>query len=188
MANNTSEGHICSHNHSFALDNGFRRLLQSPYKIVGPYIQKGNTIIDLGCGPGFFTVDMAKMAGSSGMVVAIDLQEEMLDKIAQKLFDTELANRVRVHQCSEQSLELEHSIQADFILAYYMVHETPDHEALLSEVKQLLKPGGKFLIVEPPFHVTKKKFQEITKLADKVGFKLLEKPKRKGGRSLLLTH
>lgn len=188
MANEGTGTHVCSHQHSFALDNWLRRVFQSPKKIVGPYISPGNTVIDLGCGPGFFTVEMAKMVGREGLVVAVDLQAEMLDKIAQKMFDTELAKRVRIHQCSVQGLKLEQTIQADFILAYYMVHETPDKAAFLRETKKHLKPGGRFLIVEPPIHVSKKEFDEMTTLAEEVGFHLLDKPGKKGGRSLLLTH
>lgn len=182
------KGNICSHEHSWALDNFLRRLFQSPKKIVGPYIKVGDTVMDLGCGPGFFTIEMAKMVGSPGNVIGVDLQKEMLAIVARKLSNTELEQRVTLHRCSEYSFEFEQTMEADFILAYYVIHETSDYESFLREAKTQLKKYGKFLIVEPLFHVGRKQFQKITHAAEKVGFSIVDKPRHKGGRSLLLTH
>ena len=43
------------------------------------------TVLDVGCGPGFFTLDMARLVGPSGRVIAADLQEGMLEKLGQKI-------------------------------------------------------------------------------------------------------
>ena len=56
----------------------------TPRKIVGPYIQEGNTVIDMGCGPGYFTIDMAKMVGPKGRVIAVDIQAKMLARVRKK--------------------------------------------------------------------------------------------------------
>jgi len=74
MYNKEYKGDVCSHTHSFFLDNFLRRLIQNPKKIVGEYIKKGDTIIDLGCGPGYFSIAMAKMVGDTGRVYSVDLQ------------------------------------------------------------------------------------------------------------------
>jgi len=60
------------------LDNGFRKLFQNPAKILGSYIWPGMTVIDIGFGPGTFTLTMAKMVGEKGTVKAIDVQSEMV--------------------------------------------------------------------------------------------------------------
>ena len=146
----------------------FRRLIQSPKRIVGPYINSGDTVIDIGCGPGFFTIPMADMVGGDGSVIAIDLQPEMLEKIARKLRNSPLLSRVTLHNCGPDSLGLDSSIQADFILAYYMVHETPDQSAFLKQVRQHLKKQGRLLVVEPPFHVSKKAFAESMETAQRI--------------------
>ncbi|MBT8330006.1 MAG: hypothetical protein KJN87_09895 [Desulfofustis sp.] len=62
MAASVSENHVCSHRHSCALDNFFRKLIQSPHRILSPFLCNGDTAIDLGCGPGFFTLPMAELA------------------------------------------------------------------------------------------------------------------------------
>ena len=187
MYNKEFKGHVCDHSHSIFLDNFFRRIFQNPKKIVGEYIKERDTIIDLGCGPGFFSIDMAKMAGEKGKVYSVDLQMEMLNKVKIKADRHHLSNRIHLHQCSQTEIGLSNDIKADFILAFYMVHEAPDPGRLLSEIKLFLKKGGRFLIVEPVFHVSKKKFLTISRQAESLGFTIVGRPAKKGGRSLLLS-
>ncbi len=187
MVNKKHKGDVCSHSHSFFLDNYIRRLFQNPYKIVGEYIHKGDVVIDLGCGPGFFSIEMAKMVGRKGKIFSIDLQKEMLEKLKDKAVKRRLMQQIILHNCSQDTIGLKGDIKADFILAFYMVHETLDHEKFLREAKAFLKTGGKFLIVEPFFHVSKRRFKEITQCVKNIGFTFLGSPSKKGGRSLLLT-
>src|SRR5690606_36681330 len=67
------------------LDGVFRRWLQSPRRILSPYIREGMTVLDFGCGPGFFTVTMAELVGPTGHVIAADLQEGMLDLLESRI-------------------------------------------------------------------------------------------------------
>jgi len=187
MYNKEYKGDVCSHTHAFFLDNFFRRIIQNPKKIVGEYIAEGDTVIDLGCGPGYFSIDMARMVGSSGKVIAVDLQKEMLEKTQGKAKRLSLEDRIIFHNCPQDKIGLNGDMKADFILAYYMVHETPDHFKFLTEVKTLLKEQGKFLLVEPRFHVSKKQFQQIARDVENAGFKILGSPPKKGGHSLLLS-
>jgi len=60
-------GHrVCPVALSGSLDNRFRRWFQNPRKILRPYVEKGMTVLDIGCGPGFFSIDMAHLMGASG--------------------------------------------------------------------------------------------------------------------------
>jgi len=187
MYNKNFTGDVCSASHSFLLDNFFRRWFQNPEKVVGEYICNGNTVIDLGCGPGYFSIDMAKMVGSKGQVIAVDLQKEMLEKVKKKALKFKLDDRMIFHNCSQNNIGLGDEIKADFILAFYMVHETPDPIQFLTQAKNLLKKGGTLLIVEPLFHVTKKQFQKIIQHTRELDFNILDTPSKKGGRSLLLS-
>ena len=78
------EDHVCPHGLSFMLDNPLRRLIQPPRRILNGFIREGDTAVDLGCGPGFFTLEMARMVGPTGQVVAVDLQPEMLARLSAK--------------------------------------------------------------------------------------------------------
>lgn len=187
MYNKEFTGDVCSHSHSFFLDNFVRRLIQNPKRIIGEYIREGDTIIDLGCGPGYFSIDMAELTGETGKVIAVDLQKEMLAKVGEKACSKNLSERIHLHQCDQNFIGLPPETKADFILAFYMVHETQDLGAFLEQVKELLRPGGKFLLVEPMFHVSKIQFEKILESAGKIGFTRVDRPKKKGGRSVLLS-
>lgn len=177
--------HVCPHQIAFFLDNWIRRLIQPPEKIVGPYIQEGNTVIDMGCGPGYFTIDMAKMVGPEGRVIAVDVQVKMLERVRKKAQKHRLAERIVYHTADSDHIGLNQT--ADFILAYYMIHETPDMTKTLQELKSLLKDGGKILVVEPKMHVSQTVFEKMIQIAASVGLKVVEFPKGKGGRCAVWT-
>lgn len=175
--------HVCPHTIAFFLDNWFRTLIQNPKRIVGAYINAGDTVVDLGCGPGFFAVAMARMAGEQGRVIAVDLQEKMIAHVKRKAARKGMLARMAFHRCAADRIGLE--TEADFILAYYMVHETPDPKAFLEEATGLLKETGRMLVVEPRFHVDKARFHAMLEDAKAVGLKVEDFPKGKGGRSVL---
>jgi ubiquinone/menaquinone biosynthesis C-methylase UbiE len=132
-------------------------------------------VLDIGCGPGFFSIDIAQMVGDSGRVIAADLQEGMLQKIRDKIKGTELEDRITLHKCDENKIGV--SEHVDFILLFYMVHEVPDVEGLFSEIETILKPKGQVFIVEPPFHVSKSAFEITVKKANDTGLSVVERPK-----------
>jgi len=166
------------------LDNLFRKLLQNPEKIIGDYIQPGMKVMDIGCGPGFFTLAMARMVGPRGNVIAIDVQKKMLDIVLKKSEALSLADRIQFHQCKSDTIAIEHN--ADFILSFYMVHEVPDKDIFFSEVARLLAPGGKYLVVEPNFHVSPTDFEETLTMATNAGFQVIKRPRIRLSHAALL--
>jgi len=82
-------GRICPVERAGSLDSKFRRWLQNPRKILGPYVEEGMTVLDIGCGPGFFSIEMAQMVGPAGRVIACDLQGGMLQKVRDKTQGTD---------------------------------------------------------------------------------------------------
>jgi len=180
----TENQRVCPVEKAGGLDNSLRRWIQNPEKILKPHINSGMTVLDMGCGPGFFTVEIAKLLNGSGKVIAADLQEGMLEKIRQKVIGTELEQIIRLHKCQSETISLTEKV--DFILAFYMVHEVPDQDKLFQELKSLLKPKGKILIVEPNFHVTGKAFKTMLERAKNIGFEITEKPKSFLNRAVVL--
>jgi ubiquinone/menaquinone biosynthesis C-methylase UbiE len=172
-----SHGDFCRYSPWTApfFDNLFRKLFQNPEKIVGPYIRPGMTVMDIGCGPGYFTLAMALMVGPGGRVIAIDMQQEMLDLVKRKSDRLGLSERIRFHRCAPDSLGIEE--KAGFVLSFYMVHEVPDRDALFREVGGLLESGGKYLIVEPGFHVSREAFEDTLRHAESAGFRVEGRPK-----------
>jgi ubiquinone/menaquinone biosynthesis C-methylase UbiE len=133
------------------------------------------TVLDFGCGPGYFTIDMADMVGESGRVIAADLQEGMLQKLRHKIRGTELAERIALHRCEEDRIGL--SEKVDFALAFYVLHEIPDQEEFFEELASILQPGGQVLVVEPPLHVSKSAFGETIGKARSAGLESAQGPK-----------
>ena len=157
------------------LGGRIRRLLQNPRKILEKYVEEGMTVLDLGCGPGFFSVEAAKMVGRSGKVIAADLQQKMLDILKKKIQGTEIENRIVLHKCEEDRLGIREKV--DCALAFYLIHEVPDQENLLREVRSTLKLDGMLYVIEPTFRVSRKAFEETVKRAEEIGFKLLDRPR-----------
>jgi len=165
---------VCPVERAGSLDSRIRRWLQNPQKILRPYIKVGMTVLDVGCGPGFFSIDMAQMVGNSGRVIASDLQKGMLQKVRDKIKGTELEKRITLHKCEENKIGVSEPV--DFVLLFYMVHEIPNKEEFFNEIRTILRPNGQALIVEPPFHVSKSAFEETVRRARDAGFTDVEGP------------
>ncbi len=166
---NTNRNRVCPVERAGSLDSIFRRWLQDPLKILAPYIQEGMVALDVGCGPGFFTLPMAQLVGSTGQVIGVDLQEGMLEKIRRKIGKTKFEGRIALHKCERNSIGFVE--QVDFVLLFYMVHEVTNKEQFFNEIAGILKSTGKVLVVEPLFHVSKSAFESTLRTAEEAGFK-----------------
>ncbi|MDA3917531.1 MAG: class I SAM-dependent methyltransferase, partial [Deltaproteobacteria bacterium] len=131
---------VCPVEKAGSLDNRIRRWFQNPQKILRPYIKEGMTVLDIGCGPGFFSIDIARMVGKTGRVIASDLQEGMLQKVRDKIKGTEFEAIIKLHKCEENKIGV--SDHVDFVLLFYMVHEVPDKGRFFDEIGAILKPNG----------------------------------------------
>jgi ubiquinone/menaquinone biosynthesis C-methylase UbiE len=171
---------VCPVERAGALDTRFRKIIHNPVKILSPFIKPGNKVLELGCGPGYFTIEMARLVGAEGLVYACDIQEGMLDIVRKKIELAQMYNRVHVHKCDESGLNLKDTV--DFIFAFYVIHEVADQVKLFDEFRKILNPGGKILIVEPAFHVTKNEFQVMLLKLENKGFRITDRP------SFFLSH
>ncbi len=169
----------------FTFDNPLRKLVHNPEAILSPYIQPGDKVIDVGAGMGYFSIPMAKLVGPAGHVTAVDIQSKMLSALAKRAQKSGVSERITTHLASPGFLD--HHPQADFILAFWMVHEVPDQRRFLAEIHNLLKPAGRFLLVEPIVDVSKKSFLKTLKTSEDVGFFIKENPKIRISRSALLA-
>lgn len=166
---------VCPVERAGHLEGRLRSWIQNPEKILGPYVRKGMAVLDMGCGPGFFSVPMARMVGETGRVVACDLQTGMLKKLADKIEDTDIQERIILHQCQENRIGVSGAF--DFALAFYMIHELPDQQSFFKELSGLMKKDGKVFIVEPPFHVSRADFSKTLMMAEATGFSTVSRPK-----------
>jgi ubiquinone/menaquinone biosynthesis C-methylase UbiE len=166
--------HVCPWWCCFTFDNPVRRLFHNPARIVSPYIRQGSTVIDIGPGMGYFTGAMCKLVGKKGRVIALDIQQRMLDALKKRVTRQGLSDRLKTHLAGPRQFGVHD--KADFILAFWMVHEVPDKPEFFKQVAHLMKPGGKFLLAEPYLHVTKKGFSDTVRAATGAGLKVRETP------------
>jgi len=168
----------------FTFDNPLRRRIQNPEDILRGLVHEGNTVLDIGCGMGYFSLPLARLVGGSGRVICVDLQKEMLEAASKRAERAGLADVMTFHQSSSERLGL--AEQADFALAFWMIHEVQNKPKLFQEVRGSLRAGGIFLVVEPKMHVSKAAFEATIATALASGFEILSRPIVKISMAVLL--
>ena len=96
-------------------------------------------VADIGCGPGFFTIPLAKYL-FDGKVYALDVSQEMLDAARERVEEVNLTN-VELKLTDERTLALDdESVDGAFISL--VLHGTDSPETMLSEALRCLRKGG----------------------------------------------
>jgi ubiquinone/menaquinone biosynthesis C-methylase UbiE len=130
---------------AWALDTPFRR----PFKRVTldrVGIRPGERVLELGPGPGAFTVDAARRVGPEGRLIAVDIQPEMIARVETRVRAAGLDN-VKTHVRSAYDLPLaDGSVDRAFLIA--VLPEIPDQARALAELRRVLKPGGVLSVSE----------------------------------------
>ncbi len=168
-----------------SFDNPLRRFVQNPDTILRGIVRGGDRALDLGCGYGYFTIPMARLAGASGSVTAADVQPQMLAGVERRAKQEGLATRIRLHRVDEAGLDFAEAF--DVVLAFWMLHEVPDQRATLEQIHGALKPGGRLLLVEPKGHVSRASFAGAVELARQAGLTAVCAPDVGLSRAVLMT-
>ncbi|MGD0449533.1 MAG: class I SAM-dependent methyltransferase [Candidatus Bathyarchaeia archaeon] len=138
------KGEAYSTSGAIFLDNPIRRLIQPPTELIEKLaVNSTDVVVDFGCGPGYYTIELAKKARK---MVAVDLSSEMLKK-AQRKAEKAGAKNIEFLQSDGKSLQLESS-SVDIILLVTVYHEVDESEIVLKEFSRVLKQDGKLVIVE----------------------------------------
>lgn len=109
-------------------------------------ILPGSTVVDLGAGRGYFTWRLARRVGDQGNVIAVDIQQSMLDRIANDIETRGLRNVHLVLGTSSDPKLPENS--ADLVLIANAYHEFSEPAAMMAAVHRCLKPNGRVVVVE----------------------------------------
>jgi ubiquinone/menaquinone biosynthesis C-methylase UbiE len=136
-----------------------RRLLQKPGEFLAEFVQPGMTVADIGCGTGFYTLELARMVGEDGKVLAVDFQPEMLYFAQRNAKKAKLDGRIEYIQCDRDDLKISEPV--DFALSMWMTHEVADRSRMFIQIRDILKQDGRYLIAEPWFHVSRKLYETI---------------------------
>jgi len=165
-----------------------RRWMQDPLQIVSPYVREGMTVLEPGPGMGFFSIPLAGLVGPSGRVVAVDLQPRMIAGLKRRAAKAHVGDRVDARVCSADTMGLDDLAgEADFTLAFAMVHEFPDAKRFFAEVARASKPGANLLLAEPRGHVNDAQFEAELAAAAASQFELSTRPAVRRSHAALLT-
>ncbi|OFX87152.1 MAG: hypothetical protein A2W99_07395 [Bacteroidetes bacterium GWF2_33_16] len=173
--NNFPKTHLHSVEKASALDSKVRLLLQNPRRILRKIIHPGMTVLDLGCGTGYFTLEIAELLEKKGKVIAADVQKGMLDVLILKLGNSELQKQIQIHNNPENTLNLTEKV--DFIFAFYAFHEMKFIDNITNDLQKILKTETNILISEQKFHVSKYAFNAIIQKLENIGFEVYKRPK-----------
>lgn len=171
----------------YLLASPLRRLLQDPATILRPHVRQGMSVMDVGCGMGFFSLPMAELVGGSGRVVSVDLQEKMIRGLLKRAEKAGLKGRIEARVCTSASLGVsELSGTMDFALLFALAHEVTDRKRLFDEVHFAMKSGGEILLAEPTGHVSEAEFTKTLAAAQEAGFRYLRDLAIRRSRSVLM--
>jgi ubiquinone/menaquinone biosynthesis C-methylase UbiE len=143
-------------------------------------IKSGQTVCDMGCGNGFYSLALAKLVGKNGKVLAVDIQREMLQMLKERAADEKLTNIELILGTVADPKLPENSV--DLMLMVDVYHEFSHPEEMLAAIRKSLKPDGRVALVEfraedpnvpiKPLHKMSK--EQIMKEFPPNGFKLVE--------------
>ena len=114
-------------------------------------VQEGETVLEIGFGSGYSLVEIARSAGETGRVYGIDVTPEMVKSARKRLEQEGLAERVELYEGDAREMPYEdNQFDAVYIVATLELFDTPDIPRVLTEIKRVLKPGGRLGVISMP--------------------------------------
>ena len=116
-------------------------LFRDPYKALqAAGLQAGQQVLEVGCGPGFFTIPAATIVGQSGSVVAVDVSPLAVEHVQKKIEEMGVTNaQVILADVAQTDLPDQ---AFDLIFLFGLARPIGDMQAIWTELRRLLKTGG----------------------------------------------
>ena len=128
--------------------NPARRHMHPPRETLESFgLQAGETLLELGPGPGYFTIEARRIAGEGGRVVCIDVQPGMLALLRQRLVDAGVSGGVVLLAGDAAHLPLAPS-SVDRAFLSTVLGEIPDRPAAVAELRRVVRLGGAVAVLE----------------------------------------
>jgi 2-polyprenyl-3-methyl-5-hydroxy-6-metoxy-1,4-benzoquinol methylase len=180
--------HRCPWPVQYWLLNPLRRLVEPPARLLGPHVQPGMTVLEPGCGMGYFSLPLARMVGPEGRVLCVDVEPRAVERLIRRARRAGLADRVTARPCGPRDLGLaEQRGQVDLALVLHVLHEAEDLTGFVDQIHALLRPQGRMLVVESSGHVAAKPFEAMLARCEDRGLRVVDRPRVRGRRAALLA-
>ncbi len=128
------------------MDHPVRRRLNDPVKTLrAAGLQAGQSVLEVGCGTGFFTIPAARLVGDTGLVHSIDVYPPAIEHVAQKVQEAGLTN-VKLTLADALATGLRDSDFDLILLLGVIPSPTLPLDRLLPEMYRLLKPDGELAV------------------------------------------
>jgi ubiquinone/menaquinone biosynthesis C-methylase UbiE len=116
-------------------------LFVNPYsRLIQAQVKRGQQVLEVGCGPGFFTIPAGKIVGQTGYVYALDINSAAAEHVRRKIQEEGLTNvEVKLADASETGLP-EESVDVAFLFA--VIHSIQNVNKVLTEMHRVLKTNG----------------------------------------------
>jgi len=134
-------------------------------------IQKGEVVLDFGCGEGRYTIPAAKVVGKEGRIYAVDKNKQALDQLVQ-FTEKNLIKNIEVMK-EESKTQLE-SNSVDFVLCYDVIHYIKNRKSIYQEFYRVLRSKG-ILSLYPKHHKNDYPMMELAHMELKSIIKEVEK-------------
>lgn len=171
----------------YLLASPLRRLFQDPRAVVEPYVQPGMTVVEPGPGMGFFTLELARLVGPRGKVIAIDVQPKMIRSLMRRARRAGVADRIESRIVAGNETGMDDLLAAaGFILVFAVAHEMPDVRTFFTAAARALQTGGTMLLAEPRGHVDAPHFTETVRAAEATGLRRIGSPAIRHSHAALL--
>ncbi len=132
-----------------ALDDPSRDAWQRPDAVVAALaIKPGQRVADVGCGTGYFTTRLLRATGESGHVLAVDVQQEMIDIVARRLAADERSRVTLRRSPPAQPLEATDAVDLAFCANTLYEVDDADMERFVKSMADSLVPGGRLAVLE----------------------------------------
>ena len=121
-------------------DNPILPLVRNPYKLLNAAgLEKGQKVVEVGCGPGFFTIPAAKIVGEKGHVYAVDIHPRAVARVKEKVEKEALRNVTAI--CGNASNTGLTGASVDLAFLFGLHYITGGLEKVISELYRVLRPG-----------------------------------------------
>jgi len=145
-------------------------------------LRPGDTVLELGPGTGYFTVEARRMVGSEGRLLCLDIQPPMIGALRRKLDEQQIAN---VHPMVGNALSLplaDDSVDAAFLVT--VLGEIPDRPRAIAELRRVLRPGGVLSFSESLMDPDYQLEDSVRDLCRASGFEVLEHSRERLGYTM----